>query len=56
MHDLVTHPLAKFVRGYFLKLGFLDGWRGLLIACLSAHYTRLEYAKLLVMQRETDEP
>ena len=51
--DLITHPLAKFVRGYFLKLGFLDGWRGLLIAFLSAHYTRLKYAKLLVMQRET---
>jgi glycosyltransferase involved in cell wall biosynthesis len=51
--DLITHPLARFVRGYFFKLGFLDGWRGLLIACLAAHYARLKYAKLLVMQRET---
>jgi len=49
--DLVTHPLARFIKGYFLKLGFLDGWRGLLIAFLAAHYARLKYAKLLVMQR-----
>jgi glycosyltransferase involved in cell wall biosynthesis len=49
--DLVTHPLARFVRGYFLKLGFLDGWRGLLIAFLAAHYVRLKYAKLLVLQK-----
>jgi len=49
--DLVTHPAARFVRSYFLKLGFLDGWRGLLVAYLAAHYARLKYAKLLVMQR-----
>ncbi len=49
--DLVTHPLARFVRGYVFKLGFLDGWRGLLIAFLAAHYARLKYAKLLVLQK-----
>jgi glycosyltransferase involved in cell wall biosynthesis len=49
--DLVTHPLAKFVCGYLVKRGFLDGWRGLLIACLSSYYTHLKYAKLLVASR-----
>jgi glycosyltransferase involved in cell wall biosynthesis len=52
--DLVTHPLARFVKGYFLKRGFLDGWRGLLVAFLAAHYARLKYAKLLVMQKTKD--
>jgi len=49
--DLITHGLARFVRSYFLRAGFLDGWRGLLVALLAAHYARLKYAKLLVLQR-----
>lgn len=49
--DLLTHSLARFVKSYVLKRGFLDGWRGLLIAYLSAYYAGLKYAKLLVMQR-----
>jgi glycosyltransferase involved in cell wall biosynthesis len=52
--DLVTHPAARFLRGYVLKLGFLDGWRGLLIACLAAYYAMLKYAKLLVAQRRAE--
>lgn len=51
--DLVTHPFARFVKGYLFKRGFLDGWRGLLIAFLAAHYVRLKYAKLLVLERES---
>jgi len=50
---LISHPLARFIRSYFIKLGFLDGWRGVVVAYLSAHYAGLKYAKLLVMQRET---
>ncbi len=50
-HDLVVHPLAYFVRFYFLKRGFLDGWRGLLLAALMAHYGLLKYAKLLILQK-----
>jgi hypothetical protein len=49
--SIVTHPLVRFVRFYFLKGGFLDGWRGLLLAFLAAHYVRLKYAKLLLLQR-----
>ena len=49
--DLVTHSAARFARSYFLKLGFLDGWRGLLVACTAAYYAHLKYAKLLVRQR-----
>jgi glycosyltransferase involved in cell wall biosynthesis len=50
--DLLTHSSMRFVKGYFLKLGFLDGWRGVLIAYLAAYYAGLKYAKLLVMQRD----
>lgn len=53
--DLFTHPFVRFVRGYVFKLGFLDGWRGLLIAFLAAHYVRLKYARLLVLQRQREE-
>ena len=48
---LVLGPCARFVRFYFLRLGLLEGWRGLLQAYLAAHYGRMKYAKLLVLQR-----
>jgi glycosyltransferase involved in cell wall biosynthesis len=53
--DLVLHPAARFWRFYVLKLGFLEGWRGLLQAYLAAHYARLKYAKLLVLQADEEE-
>ena len=49
---LVVGPCARFVRFYFLHLGILEGWRGLLQAYLAAHYGRLKYAKLLVLQNQ----
>jgi glycosyltransferase involved in cell wall biosynthesis len=55
--DLVFRPLVRFLRAYVWKLGFLEGWRGLLQASLAAHYGRMKYAKLLVLQqREIDSP
>jgi glycosyltransferase involved in cell wall biosynthesis len=44
--DLALRPPGRFLRSYLLQLGFLDGWRGLLLASLAAHYVRLKYAKL----------
>lgn len=49
-HDLVLRPLGRFVKFYLLKAGFLDGWRGFLLACLAAHYVRMRYAKVMVLQ------
>lgn len=54
--DLIVHPWARFVKSYVLKAGFLDGWRGLLLAYLAAHYVRLKYAKLLALQRADRAP
>jgi glycosyltransferase involved in cell wall biosynthesis len=36
----------RFVRGYFLRLGFLDGWQGYVIARMVAFETFLRYAKI----------
>ena len=49
--DLCLRPATRFVRSYVLKLGFLEGWRGFLQASLAAHYGRMKYAKLYVLQR-----
>jgi hypothetical protein len=54
--DLVLRPWVRFFRFYFLRAGFLEGWRGFLLACMAAHYVRLKYAKLLVSQRTADAP
>ncbi len=51
---LVVGPCARFVRFYVLHMGFLEGWRGLLQAYLAAHYGRLKYAKLLVLQNQAE--
>lgn len=39
-------PAFRFVQGYVLQLGFLDGWAGWRIAVLSARSVRLKYRKL----------
>lgn len=36
----------NFYKKYILKLGFLDGYHGLLLALMSSYYTLLKYAKL----------
>lgn len=48
---VVINPWVRFVKYYFLKRGFLDGWRGLVMAYLAAQYVRMKYIKLLVLQR-----
>jgi glycosyltransferase involved in cell wall biosynthesis len=54
--DLVVRPLVRFLRFYLLKFGFLDGWRGFWLACVAAHYVRLKYAKLLLLQDPQPQP
>jgi glycosyltransferase involved in cell wall biosynthesis len=51
LSDLVLRPPARFFVYYVVRRGFLDGWRGLLLAYLAAHYVRLKYAKLWVAAR-----
>ena len=44
--DLTVRPVWKFLRAYFLRLGFLDGWPGYYIAWLGAFSTVTRYAKV----------
>jgi glycosyltransferase involved in cell wall biosynthesis len=46
-----TNPWWRFLRAYVLRRGFLDGWRGLSIALLEAHYVRQKYLRLLLLDR-----
>ncbi len=41
----------RFVRGYLLRLGFLDGWRGLVFALIESQYVRRKYLGLYVRSR-----
>ncbi|HZP64825.1 MAG TPA: glycosyltransferase family 2 protein [Rudaea sp.] len=49
--NLVLNPGWRFVRGYFLRLGFLDGWRGLVYAYVEANYVRQKFIKLWLLER-----
>jgi glycosyltransferase involved in cell wall biosynthesis len=44
--DLFFRPWARFLKAYVLRLGFLDGRRGLIIALFSAFDVCAKYAKL----------
>lgn len=50
---LYISPIFKFIRTYFLELGFLDGSSGYRIARISAKAVRLKYQKLNMMNRES---
>ncbi len=39
----IINPIWKFLRMYFLQLGFLDGWRGFQVCSISAYGTFLKY-------------
>lgn len=47
---IIFSPGIKFFRDYFLKLGFLDGYYGLVICIISSHATFIKYVKLKQLQ------
>lgn len=44
--DLLIRPWWQFIRMYIVKLGFLDGIQGLLLALFSSGYVFTKYSKL----------
>jgi glycosyltransferase involved in cell wall biosynthesis len=54
--DLFIRPAWRFVRGYFFRLGFLDGWQGCHIAWMTAFYTATRYAKVRAAQEGKIKP
>ncbi len=52
--QLLLSPLLRFIKFYFLRLGFLDGVAGLIhivIGCCNSFH---KYAKLMALQRKRD--
>ncbi len=49
--NLTLRPLYKFIKMYFIKLGFLDGMRGFIIACIGAFYVFMKFVKLYEKKR-----
>jgi glycosyltransferase involved in cell wall biosynthesis len=48
---VLLNPQWRFVRGYLLRLGFLDGWRGLVFALIESDYVRRKYLGLYMRSR-----
>jgi glycosyltransferase involved in cell wall biosynthesis len=50
---LLLNPAWAFFKGYFIKLGFLDGFAGYMIARFTAIQSFLKYAKLIRLHHES---
>ena len=46
----IIGPIAIFFKKYFFQFGFLDGWRGFLMAVYTGFYFFISYAKLLELK------
>jgi glycosyltransferase involved in cell wall biosynthesis len=44
--DMVVRPIGRFLSMYVARAGFLDGWRGFLLATLYAYYVLMRSAKI----------
>ena len=49
---IILSPAWAFINGYFLRLGFVEGYNGIIIAWLTARQSYLKYKKLRQLQRE----
>ena len=56
MFKAVTHGLMAFLRTYLVRLGFLDGQHGLMLAIYNAEYTYYKYIKLMHLQSPPKRP
>ena len=54
--DILLRPPLRFLRGYFLRLGLLDGAHGFIIALASAYGAYMKYAKLWELHRRQKSP
>jgi glycosyltransferase involved in cell wall biosynthesis len=50
---IFARPIARFLKFYVLKKGFLEGFPGLVVASLESVYVFLKYAKLWELERAT---
>ena len=52
---LLFRPFWRFIRDYFFKLGFLDGFYGFVVCRNTAHEVFLKYSKLRHLYKINDE-
>ena len=50
------NPSWRFLRGYVLRRGFLDGWRGFVFHAIEAGYVRQKYLRLYALGRAGSTP
>ena len=55
LFSILVKPPIKLLRDYFLKMGFLDGYYGLVISIISSHATFLKYAKLKQLSSKSEQ-
>jgi len=48
---VLFNPQWRFFRGYVIRLGFLDGWRGLVFHLVEANYVRRKYLGLYMLSK-----
>lgn len=48
---IIFNPWWRFIRGYILRAGFLDGTRGLIYSLTRVEYVRRKYVKLWLLRR-----
>lgn len=49
--SLVISPFWKFIKSYFFRLGFLDGYYGFVVCVISAYATFIKYVKIKELQQ-----
>ena len=52
MSKVLFNPAWRFFRGYVVRLGFLDGWRGMVFHLVEANYVRRKYLGLYMLTKE----
>lgn len=55
LFDIILNPIFAFIKKYFLKLGFLDGYEGFIISVSTAYGKFLKYIKLKEMDTQNRE-
>tara|TARA_B100000959_G_scaffold286539_1_gene365675 strand:- start:1185 stop:1961 length:777 start_codon:yes stop_codon:yes gene_type:complete len=54
-HKLLLNPISAFAKVYFIQRGFLDGYRGFIIAASSFTYTFLKYIFLWEIEKNNEQ-
>ncbi len=49
MYTAISHAIWTFIRGYIIRLGFLDGKQGFMLAVSNAEGTYYRYVKLMFL-------